>query len=136
MAEPSTSRFLAEYRYDDRAWIVQFRNPGIATFGRSLVSAKRYARSALAVHLQVTDLEAAGVEVVDDVRLPADLADEVHRLADRRSQADVLRSQVAAETRQAAVDLRRIGLSTRDVGEILGISGARVAQIEREASEA
>ena len=99
---------------------------------RTLASAKRYARSALAVFLEVADLTAAGVEVVDDIRLPRDLADEISRLTDRRSQADTLRSRVAGETRQAAADLRRIGLSTRDVGEILGISGARVAQLERE----
>jgi predicted RNase H-like HicB family nuclease len=134
MAESSATRFVAEYRFDDRAWIVQFREPDIATFGRSLASAKRYARSALAVWLEVDDLAAAGVEVVDDVRLPPDIADEVHRLADRRSQAETLRSQVADETRRAAAGLRRIGLSTRDVGEILCISGARVAQIGREAS--
>ncbi len=132
MAESPATRFVAEYRFDDRAWIVQFREPDIATFGRSLASAKRYARSALAVWLEVDDLAAAGVEVVDDVRLPPDVADEVHRLTDRRSQVEALRSQVADETRRAAVELRRIGLSTRDVGEILGISGARVAQIARE----
>ena len=50
----------------------------------------------------------------------------------RRLQADSLRSQVAEETRRTAAELRRVGLSTRDVGEILGISGTRVAQIERE----
>lgn len=132
MADGASSEYTATYTHDDRAWIVQFRDPDIATFGRTLASAKRYARSALAVYLEVGDLTAAGVEVVDDVRLPSGVADEVERLVDRRSKAEALRAEVADATRRAAVDLRRLGLSTRDVGEILGISGARVAQIERE----
>ena len=56
-------RFVAEYRWDDRAWIVQFRDTDIATFGRTLAAAKRYARSALAVHLEVDDLDAERITV-------------------------------------------------------------------------
>ena len=132
MADPSVRTYLATYTHDDRAWIVQFRDPDIATFGRTLASAKRYARSALAVYLEVDDLAAEGVEIVDDVRLPSEVAIEITRLVDQRSKVDTLRAEVAEATRRAATDLRRMGLSTRDVGEILGISGARVAQIERE----
>jgi predicted RNase H-like HicB family nuclease len=68
MREAPMTRFVATYTRDGRAWIVQFRDPDIATFGRTLASAKRYARSALAVYLEVDDLMAAGIEVVDDVR--------------------------------------------------------------------
>lgn len=125
-------RFRAEYRWDDRAWIVQFRDPDIATFGRTLATAKRYARSALAVHLEVADLAAAGVEVIDDVRLPGDIDVEVGALVERRAASERLRADVASATRRIAADLRALGFSTRDVGEILGVSGARIAQIERE----
>lgn len=124
-------RFVAEYRWDGRAWIVQFRDPDIATFGRSLASAKRHARSALAVHLEVDDLADAGVDVIDDVRLPPDVAEDVQALTSRRSHAEALRAEVADATRRAAAELRAKGFSTRDVGEILGISAARVTQIER-----
>lgn len=132
MTEGSVTRYVATYTHDDRGWIVQFREPDIATFGRTLAAAKRYARSALAVHLEVGDLSAAGVEVVDDVRLPAEISSEVERLVDQRSTVEALRTEVAAATRRAATDLRQLGLSTRDVAEILGISGARVAQIDRD----
>ncbi|HLO35515.1 MAG TPA: hypothetical protein VK194_05505 [Candidatus Deferrimicrobium sp.] len=132
MTEPERTRYVATYTHDNRAWIVQFRDPDIATFGRSLAAAKRYARSALAVHLEVDDLDAAGVEVVDDVRLPASVADEVGRLVHQRSTMESLRADLARATRRAAADLRRQGFSTRDVGEILGISGSRVAQMDRE----
>ena len=134
MADAMPTLYTATYTHDDRAWIVQFRDPDIATFGRTLASAKRYARSALAVHLELVDLAAAGIEIVDDVRLPIEISGEVDRLMERRSQAESLRTEVAEATRRAAADLRRIGLSTRDVGEILGISGARVAQIDRESN--
>ena len=136
MTDRAPARYVATYTHDDRAWIVRFREPDIATFGRTLAAAKRYARSALAVHLEVADLAAAGVEVIDDVRLPAEISSEVERLNDQRSTAEALRTEVAAATRRAATDLRQMGLSTRDVAEILGISGARVAQIDREGGDA
>ena len=126
-----TQRYRATYTFDGRAWIVQFRNPDISTFGRTLASAKAHARSLLAVYLEVADLAAARVEIADDVVLPVASA-EVGDLVRMRDESETLRAQVAAETRRAAAVLRRAGLSTRDVGEILGISGARVAQIERE----
>lgn len=134
MAEPG-SRYVATHRHDGRTWVVQFGEPDIATFGRTLASAKRHARSALAVHLEIHDLSASGVEVVDDVRLPADLSREVDRVIDQRSKAETLRAEVTRSTRRAAAELRRLGLSTRDVGEILGISGARVAQLDRDAGK-
>lgn len=136
MADQGPAKYMATYTHDDRAWIVQFRDPDIATFGRTLASAKRYARSALAVCLELDDLAVAGIEVVDDVRLPTEISDEIHQLLDQRSRVEALRAEVAEATRRAATDLRRMGLSTRDVGEILGISGARVAQIERESGAA
>ena len=128
-----TRRYRATYTFDGRARIVQFRDPEVATFGRTLASAKAHARSALAVYLEVPDLAAAGIEIDDDVALPT-ASVEVGDLVRMRDESETLRAQVAAETRRAAAVLRRAGLSTRDVGEILGISGARVAQIEREAS--
>jgi predicted RNase H-like HicB family nuclease len=132
MTDPEATRYVAAYVHDDGAWIVQFREPDIATFGRTLAAAKRHARSALAVHLEVDDLAAVGAEVIDDVRLPTEIEAQIHRLVERRSNSETLRAEVAAATRRTASDLRKLGLSTRDVGEILGISGARVAQIDRE----
>ena len=133
MTDPRRMKCTATYTHDDRAWIVQFHDLDIATFGRTLTAAKRHARSALAVHLEVDDLAEAGIEVIDDVRVPSAVSDEVGRLVEQRSKVEVLRSELARSTRQASADLRRLGFSTRDVGEILGISGARVAQIDREA---
>ena len=126
-------RYVARYTREDGAWIVQFREPDISTFGRSLATAKRRARSALAVFLEVDDLADAHVEVIDDLALPTDIADEVDRLAAERSKVEAMRARLVAATRRAAADLRRRGFSTRDVGEILGVTGTRVAQLEREA---
>src|SRR3972149_6675050 len=53
--------YRATYTFDGRGWIVQFDEPDIATFGRSLAAAKAHARSLLAVWLEVDDLDAAGV---------------------------------------------------------------------------
>lgn len=133
MTRKKARRYVATYTHDDRAWIVQIHDPDIATFGRTLVAAKKYARSALAVHLEVDDLTAAWIEVIDDVRIPPAVAAEVDRLLEERTKVGTMRSALARSTRRTAADLRKLGFSTRDVGEILGISGSRVAQIDREA---
>ncbi len=62
--------YVAEYRLDGRDWIAEFHDPDISTFGRTLSAAKRHARELLAVYLEVPDLGAAGVEVVDEVHSP------------------------------------------------------------------
>ena len=121
--------YVAEYEYDGRAWVVQFHDPDISTFGRTLRSAKRYARELLGAYLELDDLADAGVEVVDEISLPVKVEVGVDRLG-------AMRRDIAAETRRATQQLRGAGLSTRDVGEILGVSAARVAQIERETAGA
>jgi DNA-directed RNA polymerase specialized sigma subunit len=128
--------YIASYEHDGRAWVVRFYDPDISTFGRSLRAAKRYARELLATYLEVDNLADAGVEVVDRLSLPDAAGTELERLAQKRAQAEAVRAEVAAETRRAARALRKSGLSTRDTGEILGVSSARVAQIEHETAPA
>jgi DNA-directed RNA polymerase specialized sigma subunit len=126
------TRYVARFTFDGRGWIVQFEEPDIATFGRSLRSAKVHARSLLAVWLEVDDLAAAGAEVVDRIELPRSAEIDVKALVQQRAKAEALRRDLARGTRNAAKALRTAGLSTRDVGEILGISGARVSRLEHE----
>lgn len=124
-------RYTAVYRFDGRGWVCQFVEPDIATFGRTIAAAKAHARSLLAVHLEVADLAAEGVEIVDDVRPPAGIDIEFAALKRQRAAAEEMREQVAAATREAAAKLRAAGLSTRDVGELVGVSGTRIGQLER-----
>jgi hypothetical protein len=125
--------YRAEYRFDGGGWLCQFAAPDIATFGRTLASAQAHARSLLAVYLEVDDLGAAGVEIIDEVHLPAGIDVDINALKRQRAEAERLRQDVVDATRRAAVTLRAAGLSTRDVGELIGVSGARAGQLASEA---
>jgi len=133
MAESPT--YTAVYTFDGTYWVVQFRSPDISTFGRTLRSAKKHARSLLAVYLEISQADADRL-IQEEVRYPRSVRTELDRLTRKRRDSEALRAEVAEETRRATAELRRAGLSTRDVGEILGISSARVAQIERESAAA
>ena len=66
--DPSVRSYVVDYRAEDDAWIAEIRGTGFTTFGRTLASAKRRARELLSGYLQVKDLSAAGIDVVDEVR--------------------------------------------------------------------
>ena len=87
-------------------------------------------------YLEVDDLVAAEAEIVDQVELPGSPGVDVDQLTAERANLEALRHELTVCTRRAAHALRAAGLSTRDVGEILGISGARVVQLDREVAGA
>jgi predicted RNase H-like HicB family nuclease len=128
------THYRATYQFDGRAWVCQFVEPDIATFGRTLAAARAHARSLLAVHLEVDDLVTAGVEIDDLVKLPEGVDIELDALLRQRAEAEKLRHDVAEATRRAAASLRAAGLSTRDVGDLIGVSAARVGQLETDRS--
>ena len=68
--DPKIRSYTVDYRREDDAWIADVRGTNFSTFGRSLPVAKRHARDLLRAYLEVNDLHAAGIEVVDEVRSP------------------------------------------------------------------
>lgn len=69
--DPSVRRYVVDYRIDGDSWVAEVRGWDRVEFGRSLSNAKRRVRQLLRAWLQVRDLEAAGIEVVDQVHSAA-----------------------------------------------------------------
>jgi predicted RNase H-like HicB family nuclease len=63
-------RYVVEYRHAGRVWNAEIRDLESSTRGRTLSDAKRNAREILAMLLNLTDLDEAGIDVVDEVSAP------------------------------------------------------------------
>lgn len=109
---------------DQTAWLVNVAGtPGAHTFGRSLAEAKRHGIEAVALWFE---LEPETFDVDWDIRL-GDLARPVKQARDAMAHADEDRRR----RDEAVRTLTDAGVSYRDVGELLGLSHQRVAQIAR-----
>lgn len=125
------ARYKVTYERDEGGWwIAELHGvPGVNSDGRTVASARRRVREALA--LAVGDVAAAQAELVDDVKLPPAVKKAVKEAATIRARAD----QLHAEAREATVSLakeltRRYGLSVRDAARLLGVSHQRVQQVK------
>lgn len=109
---------------DRRAWLVNVAGePGAHTFGRSLAEAKRHGVEAVALWF---DVEPDAFDIEWDIRL-GDLAAPV-----KRARIAMAHAEEDRQRRDEAVRaLTKAGISYRDVGELLGLSYQRVAQIAR-----
>ena len=122
-------KYRAVYeREPDGRWTVavpQVR--GCHTYGRTIEQARERVREAL--DLFVADAETA--EIVDDVKLPANLMTEVKRA--KRLRERVARDQQLMTAAQAKVvmAMRKMRLGHRDAGRLLGLSHQRVQQLEK-----
>lgn len=97
----------------------------IASQARRLDLADAAIREAVSLTLEI-DEDAFGIHLRPSV--PAD-PDTLTTIDLRRRLAELEREAQAA-TPAAVADLRSLGLTTRDVGTLLGVSAPRISQIE------
>ena len=99
---------------------------GCHTSGRSLSEARANLEEAIAATLG----DARGIEVREDVRLPAAFKRAISRARQARAEADARRATADATLRRTARTLTRDArLSLRDAGDLLGLSRQRIQQL-------
>jgi predicted RNase H-like HicB family nuclease len=120
-----TERRVVYRRADDGTWTGSVRGvPRCRARGRTLRVARRRLRTALA---EALGDDARGVIFAEDVRLPDGARQWVvaHWRARRLAEARRRRAEEAAA--RAAAALRGVGLSPRDVCDLLGLSPGQLA---------
>jgi predicted RNase H-like HicB family nuclease len=132
-----TRVWTVRYDYDPkaRAWSAVSDPPRVASWGRTLAQARACVREAIELHLDLPDsqsLDDIGVVVQDQVIVPGVEASEVASLQERRVRSELLRSEVARDTERLVSRLLEQGLSTRDAGTVVGVSGGRVSQYRKQ----
>jgi predicted RNase H-like HicB family nuclease len=116
-------------RDESGAWTARVPSVrGCHTYGRTLDQARRRLREALALWVD----EADAAELVEDVRLPANVKAAVRVSRADRKRAEEQRAKASASTARAArVLVDDVGVGLRDAAELLGISHQRVQQLVR-----
>lgn len=123
--------YTAIAQRDGKYWFIRIpelgTNPdGLPTQARNLTEVEPMARDLIAVYLDVPadsfDIEVQ-IELPDPVRKHLDRA---RRLADEAAEA---LTNSAQERRKAALELKAIGMTVRDIGAALGVSHQRAQQL-------
>jgi len=93
-----------------------------------LDEARRRVREALSL---VIGDDAFSIQLTERIALPAAIRRELYRQKSARMRAESETRRAMDATRAAARALAKLGLSVRDAGSLLGLTGARVSQILR-----
>lgn len=125
----SHRRYTARYVREDGWWVVRIAEArGVHSNGRTLDEARRRVREALSL---VIGDDAFSIQLTERIALPAAIRRELYRQKSARMRAESETRRAMDATRAAARALAKLGLSVRDAGSLLGLTGARVSQILR-----
>ena len=100
--------------------------PGALSQAKRLDQAPAMIREAIALMLGVAE---DSFDVTLDVQLPGDELAELREVKARQQEAERAQLDAAAKTRALVARLRSDGLTTRDIGTILGVSQQRAHQL-------
>ncbi|MBW0104134.1 hypothetical protein [Pseudonocardia sp. KRD291] len=77
----------------------------------------------------MTGQDAAGFDIDVTVELPESVRHKLDRVERARSAELTARAEAAAELRSAALELKRTGMSVRELGRVLHVSYQRASQL-------
>jgi DNA-directed RNA polymerase specialized sigma subunit len=104
----------------------------VASQSRRLDQADTAIREAIALVLDV-DGDEFDVDISPDLR-QVEVSDETLEALQLRKALAELSDQAHRRTPAAVTELRRAGLTVRDVAQLLGVTPSRVSQIEKQSS--
>lgn len=114
-------------RDEDGWWVASIPEvPGCHTQARTIVQAKERAREALGLFIGDA---AETVELIIKAEIPPGARRAVDQSRRSRERAEAEAAKANEATRHAVEELTSLGLSTRDAGELLGLSRQRVHQV-------
>jgi len=123
-----TPAFEAHLTRDEGWWSVQVRglpsNVIAYTQGRNLTEAREMARDLVATVLDVP-MDSVEVRLV----FPDTINAMLRNVEDARTQRELSAAAEQATLRKAALELLEQGLTVRDAGALLGLSGQRISQL-------
>jgi predicted RNase H-like HicB family nuclease len=130
MAE-TVKTYQVDYERDESGhWIATVRGVvGCHTYGRTIEEARRRIREALSTAVDDADVSA----LADHVKLPKPVERKLAAARALRREAEERQAKASKAARKVVRALvSEIGLSVRDAGTLLGISGQRVQRLTQE----
>ena len=122
--------YHADVERGGQFWLIRVPELDRVTQARHLREVEEMARDLVAI---MTDVDPGSFELVVSHHLPDSVQEHLARARQLREDSNRAKSEAAEETRAAVQELVDAGLPYRDVGELLGISHQRVAQLAAEA---
>lgn len=121
-------RFVVRIERGERWWVAEIPEVhGCHTQGRNLAQTRRNIRQCLA--LLLGDKVAETAEFEEHIVYPPGVRPALQKLQRKMERASELREELEIERRELIRKLAKAGFSTHDVGDMVGLSKPRVAQI-------
>ena len=124
--------YVVNVTRDGRFWHIDVPEIQRVTQARNVGEIDLMTRDLIAIML---DIEPDSFDIDVQIQLPADVRGHLAEVERARADEAAARARAAAELRAAAITLKNLQISVRDLGKLLGVSFQRASQLTSHAEK-